>query len=617
MPNNYLDAMQAQARKDLTKITIETDRAILQAYKNAGDSLVKKFNASKEGSATRAYYASYIRSLNNEITSVTLKAGLESAEIPVSMKKLMTEQVFIEAGIDPDIVKNFDKTFGRIPYQSLARIIDGNIYKDKATMSERIWGYSLQAGKDIQGVVLQGLAQGTSAVKLSKALEAYVDPAVRKTWDKAKITEIFGKGYAGWNKQLEYNSLRLARTTITHSFQLSHLESNKKNPFVDGIRWHSVLQHGRTCEVCRERNNKIFKFDELPLDHPNGLCYQTSEITKSMDEIGDELKSWLKGGSNAKLDQWEQNMSPIKVFANGANTKVLKPNYRGVNKSAVPKELIRKKRVDFDNEDDYLAYRAKRDTIRAETQQYEKEQLEIMRNAPRKYTDTAQAEETIRKLGVEYVDLTGIDPLLYDDIISSMEYNIAKTPELLRTVRYVGTDAKTEGFIKKVIYPENVEREMVERGISREQAEKMVTDYMKTTYKNEGSIAEAWNGIVFSEKVYADFERVAMDDITSVLTGYRVQGNGTTTSIITHELGHNVDSLFSSLATAEERIKVKEDFVKLYNRKDELAEITEYGLTNQAECFAELYTDYIENPNPKPIVKEFGEWLNKALKALY
>ncbi len=139
-----------------------------------------------------------------------------------------------------------------------------------------------------------GLAQKTSAVKLAKTLEAYVDPLIRKTWDNDKIRSVLGDGYATWNKNLEYNSLRLARTTLTHSFQLSHVETCKKNPYIDAIKWHSVFAHGRTCEICKERDGKIFKLDEVPLDHPNGMCYQTAVISKSLNEIADDLRSWVK-----------------------------------------------------------------------------------------------------------------------------------------------------------------------------------------------------------------------------------------------------------------------------------------------------------------------------------
>jgi hypothetical protein len=290
MPNNYLERMYKLAYAKTIQITAETNAQILEAYKLAGVELVKKFRRTRDGSATRAYYASYIRSLSNAMNTIIKSAGLSSAEVPASVQKLMTEKIFKDAGIDSKLVPNFNETYGNIPKKSVARVLNGEIYKDGTTLSTRIWGSSLQAGADIQGIVNSGLTNKLSATEMAKTLEAYVDPAIRKTWDRAKIKEVLGDGYARWNKNLEYNSLRLARTTITHAAQTSLIESCRKNPFIKSVKWHSVLKHGRTCDICRARDGKIFLLDEVPLDHPNGLCYQTSVIDGSLDEIAGDLK---------------------------------------------------------------------------------------------------------------------------------------------------------------------------------------------------------------------------------------------------------------------------------------------------------------------------------------
>ena len=61
---------------------------------------------------------------------------------------------------------------------------------------------------------------------------------------------------------------------------------------------------GRTCELCMERDNQIFKINEVPLDHPNGLCTTVPEIPMSLEEIGTELRAWVDGEKNIKLDKW-------------------------------------------------------------------------------------------------------------------------------------------------------------------------------------------------------------------------------------------------------------------------------------------------------------------------
>ncbi|WP_304427842.1 hypothetical protein [uncultured Clostridium sp.] len=51
---------------------------------------------------------------------------------------------------------------------------------------------------------------------------------------------------------------------------------------------------------------------EVPVPYPNCLCIQTAVIPKSLDEIGEEIGDWLKGGNNPNLDNCFNNLSKNK-----------------------------------------------------------------------------------------------------------------------------------------------------------------------------------------------------------------------------------------------------------------------------------------------------------------
>jgi len=101
--------------------------------------------------------------------------------------------------------------------------------------------------------------------------------------------------------------MRLARTSINHAYQTASIQSSNINPFVDGIEWRSALIHGRTCELCIERHGQVFPKDDVPLDHPNGLCTMLPVIEKSLDQVAEELRDWVDGGDNPILDGWYDN----------------------------------------------------------------------------------------------------------------------------------------------------------------------------------------------------------------------------------------------------------------------------------------------------------------------
>ena len=42
--------------------------------------------------------------------------------------------------------------------------------------------------------------------------------------------------------------------------------------------------------------------------------------------------------------------------------------------------------------------------------------------------------------------------------------------------------------------------------------------------------------------------------------------------------------------------------------------LSQYAATNSSEFFAEAYSEYLNNPNPRPIAKKIGELLDEEIK---
>lgn len=195
--------------------------------------------------------------------------------------------------------------YSHIPRQQVGLIASGKLYGDKWSLSSSIWKNGLRTKSDIQNMVAKGLVENKSIKAIADDIEKYVDPTAKKPWNWNKV-------YPGTAAQVDYNAQRLARTMIQHSFQASLVESQRFNPFCQGIIWHSVGLHGRTCELCLERDGNVFPVKDLPLDHPNGLCYFEPALD-SMNDIADRLANWVDGGSDPALDTYVAkafNLSP-------------------------------------------------------------------------------------------------------------------------------------------------------------------------------------------------------------------------------------------------------------------------------------------------------------------
>lgn len=154
---------------------------------------------------------------------------------------------------------SIDTKFSLVKDMAIRNIITGNVYTSGYSLSSRLWQIENNTMKDIYTVVAKGIAQDMSVYDIAKMLEKYVRPDKRVPYDMGVHQQV-----------TDYNAQRLARTLIQHIYQQTLVGLTKDNPFVHGYIWHANGPH--SCELCEERDGQIYSADDLPLDHPNGMC---------------------------------------------------------------------------------------------------------------------------------------------------------------------------------------------------------------------------------------------------------------------------------------------------------------------------------------------------------
>ena len=259
---------------------------------------------------------SSLDSLERVVQSTILEATEQAGNIAVKASLESMEKAGLSFGIKG--------AYSYVPRKEIANILSGQLYGKNWTFSKAIWGAEKKMKEDLEKIVARGLAGNKPIYDIAKDLEKYVDPSARKPWD-------WGKVYPGTSKVVDYNAQRLARTMIQHSFQQSMVQAQLYNPFCKGIMWHSVGIHGRTCAICMERDGKVFAVKNLPLDHPNGLCYFEPALD-DMNAIADRLADWTKGGSDPDLDTYV-----AKAFGFGAKTPEGKAAVQAAKQATVSK----------------------------------------------------------------------------------------------------------------------------------------------------------------------------------------------------------------------------------------------------------------------------------------
>lgn len=284
-------------------VSIKQQREIRNLYKRLAQQAQEQAEKLKSKDNTSSVLRQeYLNKLANQLTDASDEVSQEIDRVIRSSMKTTAQGVVDAQRKFLSKIGMFDieGAFSYVPNQIVTSIATGNIYDDNWTLSAAIWGMSKKTHKDIDKIIAEGVALNKSAYDIAKDLERYVNPAARKEWDWSKV-------YPGTNKVIDYNAQRLARTLVAHAYQQSLERTCEKNPFVTGYKWVSA-NSDRTCELCKERDGKIYEKGDLPLDHPNGLCTFIAVIPDSMTDISNRLADWAKGKSDSALDEFAKSL---------------------------------------------------------------------------------------------------------------------------------------------------------------------------------------------------------------------------------------------------------------------------------------------------------------------
>ena len=290
-------------------ITKEQENEISKLYHQVYLKYKKQMNAlplQGEGTVSQSLKKTYLNKLTKQLKAAyqSLGEGLEK-QIVKGMESTASAVVQSNADWLSKVGLKIEGAYSHVPKYIVSLLSTGKLYGGGWTLSKAIWGESQKHADDINKIVAAGVAGNKSAYDIAKDLEKYVNPSARKEWDWSKV-------YPGTSKKVDYNAQRLARTMVSHAYQQSLLASTKYNPFVKGYRWRSA-HSDRTCELCNDRDGQLYSADDLPLDHPNGLCTFIAELSGNMSDVADRLGNWANGAEDPELDKWYSSFYSIPI----------------------------------------------------------------------------------------------------------------------------------------------------------------------------------------------------------------------------------------------------------------------------------------------------------------
>lgn len=268
-----------EARDDITK---RQEREIRKLYNKWAREIREQANqiskigtpesANQSRELAKLYYQ--LRSASKQLSTEINSSIRDNIEYMANAVIKCNKRWLHNLGFTNDSI---DTKFSLPKDMAIRNIVTGNVYTTGYSLSSRLWQVENNTMKDIYSIVAKGIAQNMSVYDISKLLEKYVRP-------DAKLPYSFGVH----QRTVDYNAQRLARTLIQHTYQQVLVALTKDNPYVNGYIWHA--NGARSCELCEERDGQIYSAEDLPLDHPNGMCSMEPNI--DLDKMIREVSDW-------------------------------------------------------------------------------------------------------------------------------------------------------------------------------------------------------------------------------------------------------------------------------------------------------------------------------------
>lgn len=327
---DYFKTLNGQLNNKPRELTKKQQQQIIQVYKKAYMDTINRGikNAYGDSKAVKNLTAAYSQQIYDELLKVVMKYNSKVATDLADVNKQMM-QLLMGDGYK-QIKDQVDKLVDIVNADTVEQVIRGKLYEDRKGLDKRLWSCTNTSGEKIEDAVASCMAEGMGAAEMAQNLKEFAMGG-HHTWSRNKIREKLGSGYARkYSGGLDYESLRLARTTITHQAQVETINTKRVNPYMGGVQWHSNHEAGRTCDACNALDGRLFIIDkeDIPLDHPNGACWlepvwMINGKKATPEDIAKDMRAWANGEKNS-----------------GAMDKI--PEYKGLGGTKTPTKSIKK-----------------------------------------------------------------------------------------------------------------------------------------------------------------------------------------------------------------------------------------------------------------------------------
>ena len=224
-------------------------------------------------------------------------------------------------------------------------------------------------------------------------------------------------------------------------------------------------------------------------------------------------------------------------------------------------------------------------------------------------------------LGIPNVNYSGTTVEIANEWNRGLADNFRRFPELKKNFEFVGTCQNRNKYAKHIYYDRIMEKyKQLNPGLTEKQLERSVKRYITknyaqpigaTVYAQSTRISEL-SGVTISKNWQGQhFLNSIKEDVA---LKFHPQGCDTVRSILDHEIGHQIDDLLDLWDNV--------DIIKIYRSMtpgEMTNKLSRYAWDNSnpiegREFIAECWSEYVNNPEPRPVAKQVGEIIEEEYR---
>jgi len=212
----------------------------------------------------------------------------------------------------------------------------------------------------------------------------------------------------------------------------------------------------------------------------------------------------------------------------------------------------------------------------------------------------------------KYIDFGKLDIKTINDIARSTIYHMEKFPELKGLVEFLGSAQARNKFVKefyRLIVEERVKQ--IYGNLTVDRINKIVEQQLKYyahkipgniyAYSFKASGAGNVGAIVVNEKFGKDYAAFIESIEKCIAQKWHPEGTGSVKAILDHEYGHQLTDLLNINLDKEINEIVRDTY-----KKGAGDLLSDYARKNTKEFISEAWTEFLNNPNPRPVAVSIG-----------